>query len=70
MSDEHLNGLYFVLNILCNIGFLYIFLEYFMLIWVFYMFTDEKWQKRDETELKEPFWLMLKKVGSKLVLQL
>ena len=40
--NENLDGLYFVSNLLCNLGLLYIFLVYFRVIWLFCRYIDEK----------------------------
>ena len=45
LPNKHFNGLYFVLNPLCNLDFFYyIFLAYFRLICFFFCrYTDGKW---------------------------
>ena len=62
-DDEHLDGLYFVLNPLCNLGFLYIFLAYFWLIWLFCRYTDEKWRLERFSGEKRPYFSKLKIIG-------
>ena len=58
--DEHLDGLYFVLNPLCNLRFLYIFLAYFRLILLFCRYTDEKWLSEQFSGAKKAYFGKLK----------
>ena len=64
--DERLDGLYFVVNPLCNLGFLYIFLVYFRLILLFCWYTDEKWRSERFLGAKSAYFSKLKIVGQQV----
>ena len=60
MLDEDLDGPYFLLNPLCNLGFLYIFLAYFRLIWLFCRYTNDKWRSERFLGVKKAYFGKLK----------